>query len=506
MKSDSDAVKPSASPIVFWVSAILLVLFVLWGAFFPDQMAALATQVFDFTTYAFGWFYLLAVFVISLFCLFLAVSKYGKIRLGKDEDRPQFPFFTWVGMLFSAGFGVGLVFWGVAEPMSHFAVPPTQDVNPLTPEAARLAMRYSFFHWGISQWSVFTLMGLALAYSQFRKGKDGLISTSLEPMIGREGRNYLRTPIDILAVVATITGVATSLGMGVLQINGGLNHRFGLSDTAAVQIIIMAILMCLYVTSSTTGLERGIKWLSNLNLAFALLLMLFLFTFGPTVFILNSLVLGIGDYIQHFIEMSLRLTPYKGGTWVRDWTIFYWAWAIAWSPFVSSFIARVSRGRTIREFVFGVLLIPPAIAIVWVAIFGGSALHLDLKQGQTIAASVQENVTSALFVTLNHFPLTAIMSTLSILLILTFLITSADSATFVLGMMTTRGSMHPPFLIKVVWGVLMAAVAAVLLLSSGLQGLQTASLISALPFTVIMLLIGVSLFMSIRKEPKKPKR
>lgn len=505
MKTDPESVKPSANPVVFWVSAVLLILFVVWGALFPDHMAKLSTTIFDFTTYAFGWFYLLAVFAITLFCLFLAISKYGKIRLGKDEERPQFPFFTWVGMLFSAGFGVGLVFWGVAEPMSHFAVPPLQEIDPLTPEAARLAMRYSFFHWGISQWSVFTIVGLALAYFQYRKNKSALISSSLEPIIGQEGKSYLRASIDILAVVATITGVATSLGMGVLQINGGLHHQFGLSNTAGMQLVIMSILLCLYITSTTTGLERGIKWLSNLNLAFALLLMLFLFTFGPTVFILNSLVLGIGDYIQQFIEMSLRLTPYKGGTWVRDWTIFYWAWAIAWSPFVSSFIARVSRGRTVREFVFGVLFIPPAIAILWVAIFGGTALHLDLKQGQDIAAAVQENVTSALFVTLQHFPLSGIMSMLSILLILTFLITSADSATFVLGMMTTRGSMNPPFLIKIVWGVLMAAVASVLLLSSGLQGLQTASLISALPFTVIMLLIGVSLYLSLRKETKKPK-
>ncbi|MHA6481884.1 BCCT family transporter [Paenibacillus sp. strain BS8-2] len=505
MNSSSKSLHAFSRNPVFWISAILLVLFVVWGALFPDRLADMAASVFDFTTYAFGWFYLLAVFVIILFCLFLAISKYGKIRLGGDADRPQFPFFTWVGMLFSAGFGVGLVFWGVAEPMSHYAVTPIKDVVPLTPEAARLAMRYSFFHWGISQWSVYTLVGLTLAYFQFRKQKDGLISSSLEPLIGSNGRQYLRAPVDILAVVATITGVATSLGMGVLQINGGLNHQFGLSNSAGMQVVIMAILMCLYITSSTTGLERGIKWLSNLNLAFALLLMLFLFVFGPTVFILNSLVLGIGDYIQHSIEMSLRLTPYKGGTWVRDWTIFYWAWAISWSPFVGSFIARVSKGRTIREFVFGVLFIPPAIAIIWVAIFGGAALHLDLKQGENIAAAVQNNVTSALFVTLQHFPLAGMMSILSILLILTFLITSADSATFVLGMMTTRGSLHPSFLIKIVWGVLMAAIASVLLLSSGLQGLQTASLISALPFTVVMLLIGVSLFMSLRKENLKRK-
>ncbi|WP_168122581.1 BCCT family transporter [Paenibacillus sp. HB172176] len=497
--------KLNANNPVFWISSILLLLFVIWGAAAPNQMARSATRLFDFTTYAFGWFYLLAVFLIILFCLFLAFSKYGKIRLGKDEDRPRYSFFTWVGMLFSAGFGVGLVFWGVAEPMSHFFTPPIKGVEPLTPDAARLAMRYAFFHWGISQWSVFTIVGLALAYFQFRKDKNGLISTTLDPLIGQSGKSYLRAPIDILAVIATITGVATSLGMGILQINGGLNHQYGIPNSTGVQLIIIAVLLVLYLISSTTGLDRGIKWLSNLNLSLALLLMVFIFAFGPTVFILNSLVLGVGDYIQHFIETSLRLTPYKGGTWVRDWTIFYWAWAIAWSPFVSSFVARVSRGRTIREFVAGVLFIPPLIAVIWMAVFGGSALKLDLKSGEHIADSVQNDVSSALFVTLQHFPMTEIMSALSILLIITFLVTSADSATFVLGMMTTNGSLEPPFYIKIVWGTLMAAIAAVLLISSGLQGLQTASLIAALPFTVIMVLIGIALFKSIKQEPKRAK-
>ncbi len=487
--------------IVFWFSAIVVALMVVIGAVAPKAFADVATEIFNFTTYAFGWFYLLAVLFFVLFCVVIALTKYGRVRLGSDEDRPEFPFFTWVGMLFSAGFGVGLVFWGIAEPMSHFFTPPRETVDALGEEAARVAMQYSFFHWGVSQWSVFTIVGLAIGYFQFRKKEDGLISTTLKPIIGEKKRDYIRKPIDILAVIATVMGVATSLGLGILQINGGLNVVFGIPNNGTIQLIIIAVLLVLYLTSSTTGIQRGIKYLSNLNLTLALLLMLFVFIAGPTVFILNTFTLGIGDYISSFFNTSLRLTPYQGGTWVRDWTIFYWAWAIAWSPFVGAFIARVSRGRTIREFVFGVLIVPPVIALFWIAVFGGTALHFDLFGGTEIAQAVDNDITSALFATFAQLPFTFILSVLSILLIMTFLITSADSATYILGTMTSGGSLNPPLLLRVIWGTLMAAIAAVLLIASGLEGLQTASLVSALPFTVILVGICYSLVKSLRREP-----
>lgn len=492
--------------IVFWFSAIVVALLVIIGAVAPKAFASVATEIFNFTTYAFGWFYLLAVLFFVLFCIVIALTKYGRVRLGSDEDRPEFPFFTWVGMLFSAGFGVGLVFWGIAEPMSHFFTPPRETVDALGEEAARVAMQYSFFHWGVSQWSVFTIVGLAIGYFQFRKKEDGLISTTLKPIIGEKKREYIRKPIDILAVIATVMGVATSLGLGILQINGGLNVVFGIPNNGMIQLIIMGILLVLYLTSTTTGIERGIKYLSNLNLTLALLLMLFVFIAGPTVFILNTFTLGIGDYISSFFNTSLRLTPYQGGTWVRDWTIFYWAWAIAWSPFVGAFIARVSRGRTIREFVFGVLIVPPVIALFWIAVFGGTALHFDLFGGTEIAQAVDNDITSALFATFAQLPFTFILSLLSILLIFTFLITSADSATYILGTMTSGGSLNPPLFLRVIWGTLMAAIAAVLLMASGLEGLQTASLVSALPFTVILIAICYSLFKSLRREPGLKRR
>ncbi len=492
---------------VFWISAIIVSILVVFGAAFPKLFAKGANAAFGFTTYAFGWFYLTSVFFFVLFLIFLGFSKYGKIRLGKDDERPEYSFFTWIGMLFSAGFGIGLVFWGIAEPMSHFFETPIPGVEPQSEEAARLAMGYSFFHWGISQWSVFTIVGLIIAYFQFRKGENGLVSTALSPLFKKQKRTQgLKNTIDILAVIATVMGVATSLGLGILQINGGLKSVFGISNSTLSQLLIVFVLLILYLASSTTGLDKGIKWLSNINLSLALILMLFVFIAGPTVFILNTFTLGIGDYITNFIRYSLRLTPYQGGTWVQDWTIFYWAWVIAWSPFVGAFVARVSRGRTIREFIMGVLVIPPLIALVWIAVFGGTALHLDLFNGTSIAEAVNKDVTSALFTTYGELPFTMVLSVLSILLIFTFLITSADSATYILSSMTTEGSLNPPMMVKIVWGVLIAAIAAVLLISSGLEGLQTASLVSALPFAVILILMCVTLYRLLRKEVKRKPR
>ncbi|MGG1686051.1 BCCT family transporter [Pseudalkalibacillus sp. NRS-1564] len=489
---------------VFWVSGIVVLLLVIWGAVVPKSFASVASSVYSFTTNAFGWFYLIAVIFFVVFCFYLAISKYGKIRLGPDDEKPQYPFFTWIGMLFSAGFGVGLVFWGVAEPMTHFANPPAGfGVEGETEQAAKLAMRYSFFHWGIHQWSVFTVVGLVMAYFQYRKGRKSLISETISSKSKSGSKASWKKIINILAVIATVMGVATSLGFGILQINGGLDYMYGLPQNAVVQISITAILFVLYMASSTTGLNKGIKYLSNLNLALALILMLFVLFLGPTVFILESFTLALGGYIQKFIEMSFFMTPYQGGTWVKEWTVFYWAWVIAWSPFIGAFVARVSKGRSIREMIFGVLIVPPFIAMVWIAVFGGAAFHLDLFQGTAIADAVNEDVTSALFVTLEQFPLTQVLSTLSIFLICVFLVTSADSATFVLGMMTSDGDLNPSLFSKLVWGTLIAAISAVLIISSGLQGLQTASLVAALPFTVILIIMCVNLFKSLRNEAKE---
>jgi glycine betaine transporter len=483
---------------VFSISASVILLLVILGAAIPKKFESVAVKLFDFTTVNFGWFYLLSVFIIILVLVYLAFSKYGSLQLGPDGEPPEFSFFTWIAMLFSAGFGVGLVFWGVAEPMSHFFQSPVADVTAQTEKAARVAMGYSFFHWGVSQWSVFAIVGLVMGFLQYRKKKNGLVSTALEPVTGT--KPAVKTTIDSFSVIATVMGIATSLGLGILQINAGLDTVFKIGNSFLIQFIIIFVIFIAYMLSSSTGLDKGIRYLSNINLGIALVLMAFVFIVGPTVFILETFVLGLGDYLTNFIQYSLRLEPYKKGTWVRDWTIFYWAWAIAWSPFVGAFVARVSKGRTIREFIMGVMVIPPAIACLWIAIFGGTALWNDLNYQTGIAAAVNIDVTSALFQTYLHLPMPTILSVLSIFLIFTFLVTSADSATYILASMTTNGSLVPPLFAKLVWGVLMAAIAGVLLYAGGLEALQTASLISALPFTLILLMLVIALFKLLGKE------
>jgi len=485
--------------IVFWTSAIVITLLVIWGTVDSGGMSAWANKAYNFTSDAFGWFYLLSVLFIVLFCAGLAVSKYGRIRLGRDDEKPKYSYFTWIGMLFSCGFGAGLVFWGIAEPMSHFTNTP-MGAEGLTPQAGRSAIQYSFFNWGVHQWSVFTIVGLALAYFQFRKKETGMISDTLNPVLGKGKKKSLRNMINILAVIATVLGVATSVGMGILQINGGLNYVFDVPQNTTFLLIITAALLILYLTSALTGLDKGIKFLSVLNMSLAIGLIVVVLFLGPTKFILEVFVLGLGDYIQNFFGMSLALSPYDGNTWSKAWTVNYWAWVIAWSPFVGAFIARISRGRTIREFVFGVLIVPPFIAIVWIAVFGGTALYMDLFQNTNIAGAVQNDVTSALFATFENFPMSTVLSIVFILLIVTFLVTSADSATFVLAMMTTNGNPNPSNSVKVIWGVLMSAIVAVLIISSGLQGLQTASLISAVPFTIILLLMAFSLLKTLKSD------
>lgn len=489
---------------VFYVSACFVLLLVVIGAIMPVKFGKVAEKLFNFTTINFGWFYLLSVFIFIIFLIVLSLSKYGKMKLGAADSKPEYSFFTWIGMLFSTGFGAGLVFWGVAEPMSHFFKTPFPELEAMSEESARVAMGYAFFHWGISQWSVFAVVGLVIAYLQFKKKRRGLISTSIQPIIGRN--KVVAGTVDSLAVVATVMGVATSLGLGILQMNGGLKSVFNVPSSIWVQMIIAGIMLITYLISSSTGLDRGIKWLSNINLGLCLLLLVFVFLAGPTVFILNIFVLGLGDYFSNFIQYSLRLTPYTGDTWVREWTIFYWAWSTAWSPFVGAFVARVSRGRSIRQYVIGVLVVSPAIACVWIAAFGGTAVFNDLMNGTSIAEAVNADIAVALFETYQHLPMTTILSILSIFLIFTFIVTSADSATYILGSMTSRGSLNPALVTKIVWGLLITAIAVVLLLAGGLEALQTASLISALPFTVILLIMVVSFTKMISQDFKKDKQ
>lgn len=481
------------------VSITVVVLVVLVGALRPAEFAEGATAILGATTRQLGWFYLAATFAFLLFALVVAFSQYGTIRLGAEDEEPEYSNASWFAMLFSAGMGIGLVFWGVAEPLSHYVDPPA-GVPARTPGAARAAMRYAFFHWGLHAWGIYAVLALAIAYFSFRKGEPGLVSRTLVPLLGARARGGVGAVVDILAVIATAFGVATSLGLGTLQINGGLAHLTGLPVTLGVQLTIIAIVTVLYETSAVTGLDRGIRILSNVNLLLAGALLAFTLVVGPTSFIADTFTTTLGDYLQNLVQMSLRLTPFAGGEWIASWTLFYWAWWIAWAPFVGTFIARISRGRTIREFILGVLVAPSLFGFLWFAVFGGTALELELFRGGGLADAAVANVTTALFLTLERLPLGTVLSIVATLLIVMFFITSADSATFVLGMLTSGGSLNPSNRIKLTWGLLQAAIAAVLLTVGGLEGLQTASIIAAAPFALIMLLVCASLFRALQEE------
>jgi glycine betaine transporter len=494
---------------VFYISAIVVALFIIWGIIpkdvWPNANLDNVTNIIQtFLVDKFGWFYLLSATAFVVFSIYLIFSKYGNIKLGRPGDKPEYSYLTWFAMLFSAGMGIGLVFWGAAEPISHYHAPPFGAEE--TGDAASTAMQYSFFHWGIHPWAIYATIALALAYFKFRKQAPGVVSAVLEPIFGDRIKGAWGTVIDFIVVFATIFGVSTSLGLGAIQISGGLSYVTGIESTITVQLIIIAIVTVLYITSAMTGLNKGIKYLSNANLALAVLLMLFVLFLGPTNFILDYFTTTLGSYIQNLPSMSLRMTPFSEAKsdWQNKWTFFYWAWWIAWAPFVGTFIARVSRGRTIREFVLGVILVPTIFGALWFSVFGGSAIHLEVFKDANIIQIINDlGEETALFAVLENFPIGSVISVIAILLICTFFITSADSATFVLGMQTTGGSLDPANSVKFIWGIIQSSAAAVLLWQGGLSALQTASIIAAFPFAIIMILIIFSLVKSFRREAKE---
>ena len=484
---------------VFIFSLSLVSAFLLWGALAPDQLAQVTGSIQTWLLEAFGWFYLLCAVGLLATAVMLIFSRYGDIPLGRDGEKPEFPLMSWFAMLFCAGMGIGLVFWGAAEPSSHFYHPPFG--SPETPEAASLALQYSFFHWGLHPWAMYAMVALCLAYFQFRKQEPGLISASCQLLIQGQTRRSVGHAIDIIAVFATVFGVATSLGFGAIQISGGLSYLFEIPNTVMTQLVLIAVVTALYLLSAQTGLQRGIKYLSHVNMVLAIALMGFLLFLGPTTFIMEVFTSALGDYLHNLPKMSLYLAPFDDSRWIQNWTLFYWAWWIAWAPFVGTFIARISRGRTVREFVLGVLFVPSLFCALWFSIFGGTAISLDMFQHaglkQVIEAQGKE---VALFTLLEQFPMGAGMSLIAIFLIGTFFITSADSATFVLGTFTTNGNLNPSNSVKFTWGIVQSVVAAVLLWSGGLQGLQTGSILAAFPFAFIMLLMVRALLRALKEE------
>lgn len=486
---------------VFYVSLVLIAVIAVWSVAFNESFTVVSNAVFTFLTTKFGWLYLLAMAVFFVFILYVAFGKYGKIRLGGDDSRPEYSNMTWFGLLFGCGMGVGLVFWGVAEPLTHYLNPAGGKGG--TPAAADFAMKSFFMHWGVLPWANYAVIGLALAYFMFRKNKKGLVSGILEPLIGQKrAEGWLGKTVDILAVFATVAGVVTSLGLGTLQINAGFKHLFGLPSNLAVQIAIIVVVSILYIGSAVSGIEKGIKVISDTNLYVAIGLMAVCFVVGPRIEILNSFVNGLGQYIGDFIPDALRINAYGDNGWIGSWRVFYWAWFIAWAPFVGVFIARISKGRTIREFVMGVVLVPALASCIWGAVFG--SLGINLGEKGILALDKLKEVSATpevgLFVVLQEYPLGVILSVVAIVSLCAFFITSANSGVYVLSMLTTEGDINPPNNKKILWGVIQSVMAVGLLMAGGLKPLQTISLAAAFPFIFIMFAACASFIKAIGKE------
>ena len=486
--------------IVFIISFMLVACIIVVGVAAPSQFEAVSTAVHESIITNFSWGYTVAPFIFLVFSLFLAFTKYGKIKLGKDHEKPQYSYFAWFSMLFAAGMGIGLIFWGVSEPLIHYANPPG-DIPKASGEAAAFAMRYSFFHWGLQPWAIYIIMSLSIAYFCFRRGMPPLISSALYPVFGERIYGVLGYAVDILAVFAVVFGIATSLGLGTMQISSGLAYVFPfVQDVFSTWLGIIIIVTILYMISALRGLDRGIQVLSRANIALAAILVVCMLFIGPTTFILNILTTTTGDYLSSLLTMSLSTNPFEGYEWTKKWTLFFWATWISWSPFVGLFVASISRGRTIREFVLGALLVPTLLTFVWFAVFGGAALDLEIHQGKEIAAATAEHISTGLFNVFQFYPLSWMLTGIALLLLAIFFITSADSATLVLAMLTSRGDLNPPAHRKIVWGVIQSTVAAILLGAGGLHALRKMAISSALPFTIVMLVLCLSLWKGVKYE------
>lgn len=490
---------------ITFTSVICCAVFIIATMISPEAVKGGFDKLFKFFTGNFGWTYLVCVAGFVLFCFSTAFSKYGNIKLGKDEEKPEFSLMAWFSMLFAAGMGIGLVFWGVAEPIYHFAGPPFAD--PKTPQAAADAMRTVVFHWGLHPWACYAVVAMVLAYSQFRKGNPALLSWVLEPLIGRKRvEGLLGKAIDSLAIIVTLFGVATSLGLGAMQVSTGLNKLYGIPASTTVSIIIIAVVTILYIISAVTGIKKGIKYLSNINMVLAFGLLLLVLCLGPTKYIFQTLIEAIGNYLQNIIWLSFfmdnsgAVKAHAGYDWVGAWTVFYWAWWLTWAPFVGAFIARISRGRTIREFVFGALIAPTLLCAIWFSILGGSAISLELAGNAGISDATFKDVTTAIFVLFENLPMGSLLSLLSMIIVSIFFVTSADSATYVVGMMSSGGNMEPKNSLKIFWGLLCSTIAAMLLLAGGLKAVQTISFVVSFPFMILMVIMIAAFIRSLAAE------
>ena len=478
--------RSTLNPPVFFGSTFLIACLVIYSTVFKDSAQSVfgATQAWIIENAS--WVYILSVALILLFVVFLAMSRFGDIKLGPDHSEPEYNNTTWFSMLFCAGMGIGLMFFGVAEPVMHFIDPPVGD--PQTVTAAKEAMKLTFFHWGLHAWAIYAIVALILAYFAFRHNLPLTLRSALYPLIGDRIYGPIGHAVDIFAVIGTVLGVATSLGYGVLQINTGLNHLYGLPTTTTVQIGLLIFTMLLATISVVSGLDKGIRRLSELNMLLAVGLLLIVLVLGPTVFIMQTFVQNTGGYLSEIVSKTFNLYAYEPTDWIGGWTLFYWGWWLSWSPFVGLFIARISRGRTIRQFISGVLVVPAGFTLLWMTVFGDTAIHMILVDGITdLAEAVNQDSALALFAFLEHFPLSMILSQIAVLMIVVFFVTSADSGAMVVDMLASGGKDQTPVWQRIFWAALMAVVAASLLLADGLKALQTATIASALPFVIALM-------------------
>ncbi len=490
--------------IVFGVTAAIAVAFLVWGFVSTSTLASASSDALGWTMTNTGWLFVLTASGFVVFVLWLAMSRFGNIPLGRDDEEPEFRTVSWVAMMFSAGMGIGLMFYGVSEPLTHYVTPPPGTGAENNSAAVQHAMATTLFHWTLHPWAIYAVVGLAIAYGVYRKGRLQLISAAFEPLLGRHANGGWGRVIDILAIFATLFGSAASLGLGALQIRSGLEIVSGIGAVGnGVLVGIITVLTVAFVLSAVSGVAKGIQWLSNINMVLAIALAAFVFVLGPTVFILNLVPTSIGSFVQDLPMMAARTGAEGSETsaWLQSWTIFYWAWWLSWTPFVGMFIARISRGRTIRQFVSGVLLVPSLVSLVWFCIFGGAAIDLQ-RSGTDLAGAA--GVESQLFGTLEAYPLATVASVVVMLLVAIFFVSGADAASIVMGTLSQRGTLEPSRWNVVFWGVATGAVAAVMLLVGGdsaLTGLQNLTIVAALPFALVMVGLAWALVRDLREDP-----
>lgn len=483
---------------VFYPSAVIIILFIALTLIIGKPMEEVFQQVsIGMTTYG-GWLFVFTVNFLLAFCLFLAVGKFGNIRLGGKEAKPDFSLFAWFSMLFSAGMGIGLLFFSVAEPITHFSNPPVEVEGKV--QAAKTAMSFSFLHYGFHAWAIYAVVGLSLAFFAFNRKLPLTIRSVFHPVMGDRIHGWFGDVVDVIAVVATLFGLATSLGLGARQVASGLNFLFDLPNTVWVQVILIVLITLAATVSVVLGLDKGVRVLSELNMRLGLLFLIAMLLLGPTLFLLDSFIQNTGEYLQNAIWLGTWTESYSQTNWQNSWTVFYWAWWISWSPFVGMFIARVSKGRTIRQFVTGVLLVPSMLTFLWFSVFGGSALFLELNGMADLTTAVNENISTALFVMLDQYPLTFISSLIGIVLVTSFFVTSSDSGSLVIDSITSGGKLDAPVGQRIFWAVSEGAVAAVLLLGGGLAAMQTAAISAGLPFTLLLLFMCYSLYKGLQTE------